>query len=66
MFVSHYGFVFSEINHADVPLEYLPRELDCGNGTTPWRRLHEWMQAGVWQRVHDAVLRRLREHDQIT
>ena len=23
------------------------------------------MQAGVWQRVHKAVLRRLREHDQI-
>ena len=30
------------------------------------RRLHEWMQAGVRQRVHEAVLRRLREHDQIT
>jgi transposase len=66
MFVSHYGFVPSEINHADVPFEYLPRELGCGNGTTRWRRLHEWMHAGVWQRVHDAVLRRLREHDQIT
>lgn len=23
------------------------------------------MQAGVWQRVHETVLRRLREHDQI-
>lgn len=23
------------------------------------------MQAGVWQSVHEAVLRRLREHDQI-
>jgi hypothetical protein len=23
------------------------------------------MQAGVWKRVHEAILRRLREHDQI-
>lgn len=27
----------------------------------PW----EWMKAGDWQRIHEAVLRRLREHDQI-
>jgi transposase len=32
---------------------------------TCWRRLHEWMQAGVWQSVHEAILRSLREHDQI-
>lgn len=48
-----------------VPWEYLPRELGCGSGMTCWRRLHEWMQAGVWQNVHEAILRRLREHDQI-
>ena len=48
-----------------IPWEYLPRELGCGSGMTCWRRLHEWVQAGVWQRVHEAVLRRLREHDQI-
>jgi len=48
-----------------IPWEYLPRELGCGSGMTCWRRLHEWMQAGVWQRAHEAVLRRLREHHQI-
>lgn len=32
---------------------------------TCMRRLHEWMKADVWQRIHEAVLRRLREHDQI-
>ena len=48
-----------------IPWEYLPRELGCGSGMTCWRRLHEWMKAGVWQRIHEAVLRRLREHDQI-
>jgi hypothetical protein len=48
-----------------IPWEYLPRELGCGSGMTCWRRLHEPMQAGVWQRIHEAILQRLREHDQI-
>ena len=48
-----------------IPWEYLPRELGCGSGMTCWRRLHEWTQAGVWQSIHEAVLRRLREYDQI-
>lgn len=48
-----------------IPWEYLPRELGCGSGMTCWCRLHEWMLAGVWQRIHEAILRRLREHDQI-
>jgi transposase len=47
------------------PWEYLPRELGCGNGMTFRRRLHEWMQAGGWQSVHQAILRRLRKYDQI-
>jgi len=45
--------------------EYLPHELGCGSGMTCWRRLHECMQAGVWQSVHETVLSRLREHGQI-
>lgn len=45
--------------------EYLPRELGCGSGMTCWRRLHEWEQEGVWQSIHEAILRRLREYDQI-
>jgi transposase len=48
-----------------IPWEYLPRELGCGSGMSCWRRLHEWMLAGVWQRIHEAILRRLREYDQI-
>lgn len=46
-----------------MPWEYLPREL--GSGMTCWRRLHEWILTGFWQRIHEAILRRLREHDQI-
>jgi transposase len=30
-----------------IPWEYLPRERGCGSGMTGWRRLHQWMQAGV-------------------
>jgi hypothetical protein len=30
-----------------------------------WRRLHERTQAGVWQSIHKAILRRLREYEQI-
>lgn len=48
-----------------IPWEYLPRELGCDSGLTCWRRLHEWMLAGVWQRIAEAILRRLRGHDQI-
>lgn len=48
-----------------IPWEYLPRELGCSSGMTCWSRLHERMLAGVWQRVHETILRRLREHDQI-
>jgi hypothetical protein len=32
---------------------------------TYWRRLHEWMPAGVWQSIPEAILRWLRECDQI-
>ncbi|GIH12901.1 hypothetical protein Raf01_10730 [Rugosimonospora africana] len=33
--------------------EYLPQELGFGSGMTCWRRLAEWITAGVWQRLHD-------------
>jgi transposase len=31
-------------------------ELGCGSGTTVWRRLQEWSQAGVWPTVHERLL----------
>ena len=48
-----------------IPREYLPQELGCGSGMTCWRRLRDWQQAGVWQRLHQAMLHRMREYDQI-
>jgi transposase len=48
-----------------IPWEHLPQELGCGSGMTCWRRLHEWQQAGVWQRLHELLLAKLREADRI-
>jgi len=45
--------------------EYLPQELGCGSGMTCWRRLHEWQQQGVWQRLHETMLAKLRKADKI-
>ncbi len=41
------------------PWEYLPREMGAGSGMTCWRRLRDWTQAGVWDRLWLAVLQRL-------
>lgn len=48
-----------------VPWEDLPQELGYGSGMTCWQRLRDWQAAGVWDKLHLAMLRRLREHDQI-
>lgn len=48
-----------------IPWEYLPKEMGCGSGVTCWRRLREWQQAGVWQRLHEPLLAKLREADLI-
>ena len=37
----------------------LPTELGYGSGWTCWRRMREWAEAGVFNRVHQAVLDRL-------
>ena len=44
-----------------IPWEYLPQELGCGSGMTCWRRLREWQQAGVWQRLRDLLLAKASE-----
>ncbi len=47
------------------PWSMLPRELGCGSGMTCWRRLRDWQQAGVWDKLHRMMLSKLREADQI-
>ena len=48
-----------------LPWEYLPPEMGCGSGMTCWRRLKEWHEGGVWQRLHQVLLDRLGEADRI-
>lgn len=48
-----------------IPWEMLPQEMGCGSGTTCWRRLRDWHKAGVWDRLHRALLGRLRGADKI-
>src|SRR3954465_11889540 len=48
-----------------IPWEYLPQELGCGSGMTCWRRLREWQQAGVWQRLHELLLAKLNQAERI-
>ena len=48
-----------------IPWEMLPQEMGCGSGMTCWRRLREWQQAGVWDRLHRALLNHLRAADKI-
>lgn len=48
-----------------IPWEYLPQELGCGSGMTCWRRLRDWQAAGVWQEIHERLLTKLRQSDQI-
>ena len=48
-----------------IPWEMLPPEMGCGSGMTCWRRLRDWQQAGVWERLHRTFLERLSLADQI-
>lgn len=41
-----------------IPWEYLPAQFGCC-GMTCWRRLRDWIAAGVWQKVHEILLARL-------
>lgn len=45
--------------------EDLPQEMGCGSGMTCWRRLRDWQEAGVWQKLHELFLAKLQEADQI-
>ena len=48
-----------------IPWQMLPQEMGCGSGMTCWRRLKEWHEAGVWDRLRKTMLDRLGEADEI-
>jgi len=45
--------------------EDLPKEMGCGSGMTCWRRLRDWQEAGVWEKLHHKLLAHLNAADQI-
>jgi transposase len=57
------GIIF--VLKSGIPWEMLPQELGCGSGMTCWRRLRDWHEAGVWERLHRVLLDRLGEAGQI-
>ena len=52
------GILF--VLQSGIPWEMLPQEMGCGSGMSCWRRLRTWQDAGVWQRLHEVLLARLR------
>jgi transposase len=57
------GIIF--VLKSGISWEMLPQEMGCGSGITCWRRLKEWQEAGVWRRLHQELLNRLGEAEQI-
>ena len=48
-----------------IPWKALPSELGFGSGHTCWRRLVEWQEAGVWERIWITFLERLNAKDRL-
>ena len=57
------GIVF--VLRSGIPWEMLPQEMGCGSGVTCWRRLRDWQEAGVWDKLHQELLQRLHQAQRI-
>lgn len=51
------------VPYTGIRWEFLPQELGINSGTTCRRRLRDWNEAGVWQRLHELLLSELRAAD---
>lgn len=51
------GIIF--VLRTGVPWQMIPKEMGCGSGSTCWRRMEEWTDAGVWPQVLERLLRAL-------
>lgn len=51
------GIVF--VLRTGIPWQALPTEMDCGSGSTCWRRFSEWTQLSVWSNLHSLLLSQL-------
>jgi len=52
------GILF--VLHTGIAWRHLPLELGFGSGSTCYRRMVEWQEAGVWERLHAVLLSELR------
>lgn len=57
------GIIF--VLKSAIPWEMLSQEMGCSSGITCWRRLREWQEAGIWERLLQVLLDRLGEADKI-
>src|SRR5216117_3545628 len=57
------GILF--VLHTGIAWTHLPVELGFGSGVTCWRRLDEWQRAGVFEKLHELLLARLRAAGEI-
>jgi len=57
------GILF--VLRSGIPWRMVPKEMGCGSGVTCWRRLVRWQRAGVWKRLHRALLTELRRRGQL-
>jgi transposase len=57
------GILF--VLHTGISWPHLPLELGFGSGVTCWRRMDAWQKAGVWERLHELLLARLRAAGEI-
>ncbi len=57
------GIIF--VLKSGIPWEMLPQEMGCGSGVTCWRRVRDWDEAGVWERLHQTLLDRLGHAEQL-
>ena len=39
-----------------IPWQDLPREMNCGSGSTCWRRFALWTKLDVWPKLHQLLL----------
>lgn len=53
------GILF--VLRSGIPWNMLPKEMGCGSGSACWRRLARWQRAGVWKKLHAALLAALHE-----
>jgi transposase len=57
------GILF--VLYTGIQWEYLLQELGFKSSMTCWRRLVAWNEAGVWDQLHQLLLNKLRQKNQL-